>query len=153
MLASKKAQASIDIIIVIIFLLLFLYVYNMLADNTVRTLEINKINEQEKQIAFSINNFLILQDSILGDVSSNNNIVDYNSSFNIPYINIPSKQQGCIIAFSTNELKVSANYNSKDYNYVLSTNLPFNKFEFPNNFINCGDVLNCTKSDYKLECK
>ena len=152
MLVSKKGQASVDILIVIIFLLLFLYVYNVLATNTATTLEINRINNQEKTIVLSINNFLKLQDSIIGTASTNNNIVDYNTTIEIPYINIPSKQQGCVININSEKIVIDVNYNDVTYRYSQDTNLSTNDFVLPI-LVNCGALLSCSENNFKLECK
>jgi len=152
MLFSKKGQASVDILIVVIFLLLFLYVYNVLATNTASTLEINRINNQEKTIALSINNFLKLQDSIIGSSTTHNNIIDYNSTIEIPYINIPSKRQGCVIDINSEKIIIDSNYDNTTYRYSLDTNLSTNNFILPIS-INCGALLSCSNNNFKLECR
>ena len=100
----------------------------------------------------SINNFLKLQDSIIGTSSTNNNIVDYTSTIEIPYIDIPSKRQGCQIYFSPGKIIIDANYDNTTYRYSQDTDLSTSDFILPIS-INCGALLSCTVNNFKLECK
>ncbi len=151
MFTNKKGQASIEIIIIIVFLILFLYVFNNMADSNAKTLEVNKIKEQEQEIALALNNFLKLQESILGDAAEKYNIVDYNSTFRIPSIQVPSQKLSCEITVSDTSIGITADYKGESIDYSYATSLSTNKYNLPIT-INCNQILTCLDNSYKLEC-
>ncbi len=145
---SKNGQLSIEILIILIFLITFIYVYNNLSEQTVYTLEINRIKEQEQTIGLSLNEFLEYQKGILYDTE----IVNYNSTYRLQNIAIPSKMVVCFvdINLSTQKMIVQSNYS----NVYTTINLTITNREFilPN-IIGCGEKITCVKDvSGKIKC-
>jgi len=144
---TNKGQLSIEILIILIFLITFIYVYNNLAEQTVYTLEINKIKEQEQGVAISLNEFLESQKNIISDSS----IVDYNSSYKLSNITIPSKKIVCYVDVNLDISEILVRSDYSNVNTVYNTTIDSNNFILPER-INCGQEIICDLNTGKIEC-
>lgn len=142
----KKGQISVELLIVILFLIAFIYVYNTLAEQTVYSLELTKIKEQEQDIVLSLNEFIQLQKNIIYD-----NNITYESKYKIPEIAIASKRVPCKINISSSGYQIDVN---SDWivSYNLNTELPASKFTI-STFFMCGQEISCIKYDGKIKCE
>lgn len=144
----KKGQISIELLIVILFLIAFIYVYNTLAEQTVYSLEISKIKEQEQDIALSLNEFLQLQRNVLN--YHNSEIINYQSSYKIPEISLSSRRTPCKINLSETSIDVDVNTDwVVSYNY--GTSLPAATFTLPSEIM-CGHEIVCTLQPNQIIC-
>ncbi len=146
----KKGQISIELLIVVLFLIAFIYVYNTLAEQTVYSLELSKIKEQEQDIALSLNEFLQLQKNIIN--YHQNEIINYQSSYKIPAIDLASKRIPCKISLSETAIKVDVNSDwVVSYNYGVS--LPVATFTLPSEIM-CSNEIVCTfnTANKKIVC-
>jgi len=148
MIKSNKAQGSIEIIIGIFFLIFFLYIFNLMAADTVKTVEINKIKEQEQEVVLSLSDFLYSGASIYADPKFN--IIDYNMQYRVPEINIPSSRLSCIITIDTLRTTMITGYDDENIIYTVPNILP-NTYETPI-VTNCGNELSCVTQGNKLRC-
>lgn len=146
---TNKAQVSIEVILIIVFLIIFLIVFNNLSLDTSKTLEKNKILEQENQIADSLNSFIKVQESIV--IPGNN--LDFNISFNIPEINVASKNIFCeVFITSTNISVLTYNYD-EIVRLDKNVNFDFTRTDFSKTIRkSCGSSLLCTLKDDMLSC-
>jgi len=149
MIKSNKAQSSIEIIIGIFFIILFIYIFNLLATDTVKTLEINKIKEQEQDITLSLSNFLYSSSNIVTEDKFN--IIDYSSSYKVPTINIPSEKLQCDIFISEDTISISAYYNNTEINYIINNQVPSDSYVLPI-ATTCGRELVCENNANKIRC-
>jgi len=142
----KKGQVSVELLIVILFLIAFIYVYNTLAEQTVYSLELTKIKEQEQDIVLSLNEFIQLQKNIIYDSN-----ITYESRYKIPEIAIASKRVPCKINISQTGYQIDVN---SDWivSYNLNAELPASKFTISSFFV-CGQEINCIKYDGKIKCE
>ena len=118
---------------------------------TVQSLEINKIKEQQLDIALEVNNFLKIQDSLL-DLSKNN-YTQITNSISIPSIDIASRKVNCTIDINrTNILIYSSVYGG------ITTNLQTNLDSSNNLVLNlrtyCSQTLECVldQDNDNIEC-
>lgn len=144
----KKGQISIELLIVVLFLISFIYVYNNLAEQTVYSLELTKIKEQQQDIALSLNEFLQFQRNVLN--YHNQEIITYQSTFKIPRIDLASKRMPCKINLSENGILVDVNYNWVT-SYALTVSYPEAKYALPET-VNCGQEIICTLNSNKIVC-
>jgi len=146
---KTKAQVSLEGIIVIIFLIIFIILFENLAQNTVQTIEISKIKQQQQEINLSLLEFIKYQDQ---QITSNKfNILDWNSSYNIPNITIPSKKIDCNVSISQNKIESSTLYNGVPIITTTSTFIS-NQIELPI-IAYCGQTLNCFLNGNNLKCE
>ncbi|HOZ35409.1 MAG TPA: hypothetical protein PLK55_00285 [archaeon] len=146
---TKKGQLSIEVLIIIIFFITFIYVYNNLAEQTVYSLEVNKIKEQELTIALSVNEFLEAQKNILADST----IVDYNATYRLPTIAIASRKlTSCFVDINldTQQLIVQTDYSN--IHTDIDINLSSTDFNI-SGIISCGQTIVCDKPSTKIECR
>lgn len=144
---SKKGQLSIEVLIILIFLITFIYVYNSLAEQTVYTLEINKIKEQQQTIGLSLNEFLEIQKDMLYDV----NIIDFNSSYTLQELKIPSKRVFCYADFNLSNSYMAVHSDYLNVYTIISTTITETEFTLPEK-INCGETIVCKLSRNKIVC-
>jgi hypothetical protein len=146
---KNKAQISLEILIVVLLIIVFLYIYTSLSNMTVKSLEINKIKEQQLDIALEINNFLKTQDSLLDFPI--NNYTQISNSMSIPSIDIASKKVNCTIDINhTNIVIYSSAYGG------ITTNLQTN-LDSSNNLIlglrtYCSQTLECVFDAGDIDC-
>ena len=150
MIQSNKGQSSIEIIIGILFLIFFLYVFNMLAEDTARTLEINKIKEQEQEIVLSLSDFLYSGGNIFSD--SHFGVIDYTATYMIPQISVPSKRLDCNIEINLASIKITTEYNDTNISYLVANQVPTGTYNLPIT-TSCGSDLTCKKIGTKLRCE
>jgi hypothetical protein len=151
MIKSNKAQSSVEILIGIFFIIFFIYIFNILAEDTVETLEINLIKEQEQEILLSLSDFLYSSTSVF-DINSFN-IIDYNASYKIPLINLPSQKPECTVIINSLSLQITTNYNNRDISYSIPNILPLNSYDLSTPIIKkCGGELFCSLDVNKLGC-
>jgi len=148
MFFSKKGQGSIEIIFGIFFLILFLYIFNILAQDTVNTIEVNKIKEDEQEIILSLSDFLYSGANIYDD--NKFNIIDLNMVYNVPQINIPSSRVSCSIVVTDFRLSIITEYNDENIIYFVSSIVP-DTFVLPIN-TSCGNQLSCITDSGKIRC-
>lgn len=146
---QKKGQISLELLVVALFLIVFIYVYNNLAAETVNSLELSKIKEQEQDIALSLNEFLQYQRGI--SLYPSGEILEYGSTFKIPEINLASKKLPCKIDLTNNGLFVFADF-EKEVSYNLKITYESGKFDLPENFY-CGQEIECKYEDSKIKCR
>ena len=145
---KNKAQISLEILIVVLLIVVFLYIYTSLSNMTVQSLEINKIKEQQLDIALEVNNFLKTQDSLL-DLSKNN-YTQINNSINIPSINIASRKVNCTIDINhTNIVIYSSAYGGITTN--LQTNLDSSNLILGLRTY-CAQTLGCVLDTDRIVC-
>ncbi|MFA5746123.1 MAG: hypothetical protein WCX82_03085 [archaeon] len=144
---KNKGQLSIEVLIILIFLITFIYVYNNLGEQTVYTLEVNKIKEQEQGIAISLNEFLESQKSILYDSS----IIDYNSTYRLSNISIPSKKVVCYVDINLDISQMLVISDYSNINTVYNSTISNTEFILPHR-INCGQEIICDLNTGKIEC-
>lgn len=144
----KKGQISIELLIIILFLIAFIYVYNNLAEQTVYSLELSKIKEQQQDIALSLNEFLQFQRNVLN--YNNQEIITYQSTYKIPEIDLASKRVPCKVSLSDVGIIVDIN---SDWisSHSLQTNYPTNKFTLPT-AVYCGQEITCNLVNNKIVC-
>lgn len=147
---TKKGQLSIEVLIIIIFFITFIYVYNNLAEQTVYSLEVNKIKEQELTIALSVNEFFEAQKNILADT----NIVDYNATYRLPTIAIASKKiTSCFVDINLDNQLLIVQTDYSNIHTDLNVNLPISDFNITG-IISCGQTILCEKSSTEIiECR
>jgi len=151
MIKSNKAQSSVEILIGIFFIIFFIYIFNILAEDTVETLEINKIKEQEQEIILSLSDFLYSGTNVLSDQKFN--ITDYNASYKIPVINIPSQKPTCEITISDLSIKIVTTYNNKTIFYSVANVIPADSYDLTTEIIKtCGSELFCYNDANILRC-
>jgi len=144
---NKKGQLSIEVLIILIFLITFIYVYNSLAEQTVYTLEINKIKEQQQTIGLSLNEFLEIQKDMLYDV----NIIDYNSSYTLQELKIPSKRIFCYVDFNLSNAYLTVHSDYSNVHTIINTTITNTEFTLPER-INCGEIVVCELQSNKIVC-
>ena len=146
---AKKGQLSIEVLIIIIFFITFIYVYNNLAEQTVYSLEVNKIKEQELTIGLSLNEFLEAQKNILEDT----NIVDYNATYRLPTIAIASKRiTSCFVDINLESQLMIVQTDYSNIHTDIPINLPDTNFDITG-VISCGQIIDCNKPLDKIECR
>jgi uncharacterized protein (UPF0333 family) len=146
---KNKAQISLEILIIVLLIIVFLHIYVYLSEQTASSLEINKIKEQQIDIALEINNFLKTQDNFFE--FNNNNYVEINNKISIPSINIASKKVNCVIDInSTNIVVYSSAYNGITTN--LETNLDDSYFDI-NTRTYCAETFECFDDGGIIVCK
>ncbi|MEI8363857.1 MAG: hypothetical protein WCF78_00155 [archaeon] len=151
MIKSNKAQSSVEILIGIFFIIFFIYIFNILAEDTVATLEINKIKEQEQEIILSLSDFLYSGTNVLTDQKFN--ITDYNASYKIPVITIPSQKPTCEITISNLEIKIVTTYNNKTIFYRVTNQIPADSYDLTSEIVKtCGSELFCYNDANILRC-
>ncbi len=145
----KKGQISLEAMIVILFLISFIYVYNNLADQTVYSLQLSKIKEQEENVALSLNEFLQLQKNIYFD---SNDIITYNSTYTIPSILLASQRVPCKITVSEQDISVLV---EGDWNvgYLHKISPLSMVYSLPST-LNCGQRITCNLDNVtrKIKC-
>jgi hypothetical protein len=151
MIIKKKGQVSIETILIIIFLIVFLIVFNSLSKDTVVILERNKVLDQEAQIANSLYSFLKVQESLINDSEFN---IDFNISFKIPEINIPSRNVFCQVYITPKYITV----NTYDYEEIITYNkeidLDVKKINFSKTITKpCGSTLVCVLESSRIKCE
>lgn len=145
---TKKGQLSIEVLIILIFLITFIYVYNNLAEQTVYSLEVNKIKEQEMTIALSVNEFLEAQKNIFND----SNIIDYNATYRIPTIAIASTRMGvCFVDVNTESQTIIVQTDYSNIFTQINTNIDSTNF-YITGITSCGQHISCIKNLTKIEC-
>jgi len=149
MFISKKGQGSIEIIIGIFFLIFFLYVFNIIAQDTVKTIEVNKIKEQEQEIVLSLSSFLYAGSNIYDD--NKFNILDLNMTYKVPQINIASSKLSCIIVVQNLSIIAITRYNNQNISYLIPTQTP-NTYYTPI-IASCGSELVCVTDNNKIRCE
>jgi len=150
MIRSNKAQGSIEILIGIFFIIFFIYIFNILASNTVETLEINKIKEQEQEIVLSLSDFLYFG---VGVLNNGYNIVDYNATYKIPLITIPSQKPTCVVTIDKFGISIVTEYNNKNISYSIANVLPQGSYDISSPITKtCGSELSCVIVGNKLGC-
>ncbi len=146
----KKGQVSLEATIVILFLISFIYVYNNLADQTVYSLQLSKIKEQEENVALSLSEFLQLQKNIYFD---SNNITTYNSTYTIPSILLASQRVPCKITVSDQNIfvMVEGDWNVGYLHRVCSLSNIYSPLP---STLNCGQKISCSINlvTRKIEC-
>lgn len=150
---KTKAQVSLEGIIVILFLILFIILFENLAQNTIQTIEINKIKQQQQEINLSLLEFIKYQDQQI--VSNKFNIQEWNSSYIIPNITIPSKKVDCNITISQNKIESYTLYKEVPITTITNTYISnqSNQIELPI-IAYCGQTLDCSlNTTNKLECE
>lgn len=141
----KKGQVSIELIIIILFLITFIYVYETLAEQTVYSLELSRIKEQEQNIALSLNEYFQLQKN-----ATNVSLEDYETNFSIPEIKLASKTVPCKISITNTSILVEVD-SEWVVSYNLNTPLPSTIFGIPQTLF-CGQKINCDLSANKIVC-
>jgi len=151
MIKSNKAQSSVEILIGIFFLIFFIYIFNVLAEDTAQTLEINQIKEQEQEIVLSLSDFLYAGNNVF--IDNKYNITEYDASYKIPVINIPSQNPSCTVTISNVNIRILTTYNDKNITYSISNILPSTSYNLSSPVIkNCGSELFCSNDLNKLRC-
>jgi hypothetical protein len=146
---AKKGQLSIEVLIILIFLITFIYVYDNLAEQTVYSLEVNKIKEQELTIGLSLNEFLEAQKNILTDT----NIIDYNATYRLPTIAIASKRiTSCFVDINLDTQLMIVQTDYSNIHTDLNINLPNSDFNIPE-IISCGQIISCTIDGALIKCE
>jgi hypothetical protein len=152
MIRKYKGQASIEVILIVIFLIIFLSIFNNLAGDTAKTLETTKIIEQESLILDTLHSFLKVQEGLINN-PVDLDISDFNISFHVPEIRVPSKNVFCDIYITSSSLTM----NTYTYDDVVTinkkVNFDFTKINFSKTIIkSCGDTLTCTLQDGMVSC-
>ncbi len=147
----KKGQVFIEVILIIIFLIIFLIVFNNLSKDTAKTLEKSKILEQENEIIDALYSFIKVQEGL---VSPTVHGLDFNVSFKIPEIDIPSKNLFCQVFITSSDMTIKA----YDYDEVVTLNkkinLDFTKIDFSKTIVKpCGSILLCSLKDGMVYCR
>ncbi len=150
MIKSNKAQGSVEILIGIFFIIFFIYIFNILAANTVETLEINKIKEQEQEIVLSLSDFLYSGVNVLEE---GYNIIAYDATYRIPLIMVPSQNPTCTVTIDKFDISIVTEYNDRNVSYSIANIIPQDSYNLSSPIVtNCGSELSCTIDTGKLEC-
>lgn len=149
---NKKGQVSIEVVIIIIFLIIFITVFNDLSNNTVETIELYKIKEQQSQISDSLYSFLKSQEIFVTDVVDNNFNVSFENTFKIPNITIPSKNVECKFIINPGFLNMIVEYDDSVIYYDQNMSLNNTKFSFSDFEKYCGEIVTCYNVAGEIAC-
>ena len=147
---NKKAQVSLEMIIVIVFLIIFIVVFENLSESTIDTIKTQKIKTQQKEILNASYNFFKIQDNYISSNANLDNIRDYNSSFNIPLINLGNQKAGCTITVTEQKLSVITNFYSLE---PIKSEMNINLSNIDQNSFYCGQDILCKINTQELVCE
>jgi len=140
---DRKGQVSIEVIIIVIFLIIFVTVFNDLSKDTVKTIEVYKIKEQQSQIADSVSGFLKTQEILSTGIADDNFNISFENSLKIPNIMVPSTNVDCRLVINPGHLNIIVNYDQTTLYYDRNLSLNMSKYKFTDFNKYCGDYIIC----------